>query len=199
MRRFALLVLPALLLPFAIAPSSASEPARPAAAGTFNVDPVHSSVIFRVKHAGTSWFYGTFTKISGSFTLDADHPTTSTALIEIAADSIDSRSANRDQHLKSEAFFNAKEFPSIIFETTAVEETESGLRLTGRLTLLGQTHEITADAVHVGEGEFQGKRSGWETTFEIKRSDFGMTYGVEQGALGDDVRVIVSLEGVQAE
>lgn len=198
MKLLALFSLPALLLPLGLnlgAPATSAAPAP--AAGTFEVDPGHSSVVFSVKHAGASWFYGTFDEVAGSFTMNADDPTASTVTIEIAAGSINSRSKDRDGHLASPDFFNSAEFPTITFQSTSIAKSDAGLEITGDLTLLGKTLEITASAEHIGEGEFRGARSGWETRFEIKRSDFGMSYGLEAGVLGDTVRVIVALEGVQ--
>ena len=194
MKYLALLGLPTLLLSLGLVPSTSPAPAP--AAGTFQVDPGHSSVVFSVKHVGTSWFYGTFEEISGSFTFDEEHPSASRVLIEIGAASINSRSKDRDGHLAGPDFFNSGEFPVIIFESSAVTKSDAGLEITGNLTLLGKTVEVVATAEHIGDGEFRGVRSGWETRFEIQRSEFGMNYGLEQGVLGDTVRVIVSLEGV---
>lgn len=198
MKLLALFGLPALLLPLGLSSSTPAAPPVPAAAaGTFQVDSSHSSVVFSVKHAGASWFYGTFDEVSGSFTMNADDPTASTVTIEIAAGSINSRSEDRDGHLSSPDFFNSAEFPTITFQSKSIAKSDAGLELTGDLTMLGKTREITASAEHIGDGEFRGARSGWETRFEIKRSDFGMSYGLEAGVLGDTVRVIVALEGVQ--
>jgi len=197
MKLLALIGLPALLLPLGLSTPSTTATASAPAAGAFEVDPGHSSVVFRVKHAGAAWFYGTFNQVSGSFTMNGDDPTQSEVSIEIASASIDSNSADRDGHLQSPDFFNAAEFPAITFKSTSIAKSDAGLEITGDLKMVGKTVEVTASAVHVGDGEFRGKRSGWETTLEIKRSDFGMNYGLEQGVLGDDVRVIISLEGVQ--
>ena len=195
MKLLALFGLPALLLTLGLQPASTAPAA--AAGGTFEIDGGHSSVVYSVKHAGASWFYGTFNELSGSFTMDAESPTNSKVLIEIAANSIDSRSADRDAHLTSADFFNAVEFPTIIFESKSVAKTDGGLAITGDLTLLGKTKQVVAQAVHTGDGEFHGKRQGWEAKFEISRSDFGMTYGIDKNVLGDTVRVTVALEGVQ--
>ena len=198
MKYLAFLGLPTLLLSLGLAPTPAVPSAAPApAAGTFQVDSGHSSVVFSVKHAGASWFYGTFDEVKGAFTMNADDPAASKVTIEIGAASVNTRSADRDGHLASPDFFNSAEFPTITFESTSVARSDKGLELTGDLTLLGKTVEIKASAEHIGDGEFRGARSGWETRFEIQRSEFGMNYGLEAGVLGDTVRVIVALEGVQ--
>jgi polyisoprenoid-binding protein YceI len=198
MKLFALLGLPALLLPFGLTASS-PEPSAPvsAAAEAYTVDSGHSSVVFRIKHANAAYFYGTFNKVSGSFTVDDADPSGSSISVTIQADSVDSNSADRDGHIKSPDFLSAKEFPVIIFESTEVAKAGDGLKVTGDLTFRGVTKSVTAEVEHVGTGEFRGKRAGYEAVLDIKRSEFGSTYGVEQNVLSDDVRLIVSLEGVQ--
>ena len=68
---------------------------------------------------------------------------------------------------------------------------------TGDLSIAGKTKSVTIAVEHVGDGEFRGARRGYMTNFAIKRSDFGMTYGVKQNVLGDDVHLTVSLELAQ--
>ena len=139
MKYLALLGLPTLLLSLGLAPNTTPASAPAPAAGTFQVDPSHSSVVFSIKHVGTSWFYGTFEEITGSFTFDEQHPSASKVLIEIGAASINSRSKDRDGHLAGPDFFNSGEFPAIIFESSSVTKSDAGLEVTGNLTLLGKT------------------------------------------------------------
>lgn len=190
---------------FGFAQADAKKPAdapKAAAAGgnAFKVDGVHSSVIYKISHMGVANFYGRFNKLSGNFTWDGAKPEASTIEVKIDAESIDSNNKGRDTHLKGADFFNTKEFPEIAFTAKSLAKNGTDWALTGDLTLLGKTNSVTAKFIPTGEkdagGQF-GYRAGFEAHFKIKRSDFGMTYGVNNGALGDEVEVIVAIEGAK--
>jgi polyisoprenoid-binding protein YceI len=176
----------------ATASTSAAEPTR------FDVDGEHSSVLFGVQHLDLSHVYGRFNEISGKFLLDGGSLDELSIYMKIDAGSVDTNSKKRDQHLKSQDFFNSKQFRDIIFKSTTFKMLEPNkYEVTGDLTLHGETKPVTAVVVHTGtgdKGERMGNRSGFETAFTIKRSDFGMNYMVGSG-LGDEVKVIVSIEG----
>jgi polyisoprenoid-binding protein YceI len=170
-------------------------PAR--AAETFAVDPVHSTVIFRVKHMGTSYSYGRFNTISSKFSI-ADGGTFEVA---VKTASVDTGDGKRDQHLRGPDFFNAVQFPTMVFKSVKIAKASEGsdaYDVTGNLTLHGVTRPVTVRFEKTGDGQgMRGERTlGLEGTFMLKRSDFGMK-GMT-GAVGDDVRVIVSFEGSQA-
>ncbi|MFT5285092.1 MAG: polyisoprenoid-binding protein YceI [Planctomycetota bacterium] len=197
--RFALLTLTLLgsagLLAFS---SPTTEPvAQPssAAASNFIVDPVHSTVIFKVKHKEVSYFYGGFDEISGSFEYDADDASKCSLSVEIRSESVDSRNEKLDQHLRSPDFFDVKQFPVIAFRSTKVEAGgEHDYRVTGDLLLHGVTKSITIDLEKVGEASGRGGNLiGFHTKFVIDRTEFGMSYGVG-GPLGSDVELTVSIE-----
>ena len=162
----------------------------------FEVDNVHSTVMFRIQHAGISYFYGRFNKMSGTFKLDREDVPKSYFNIEIKTSSIDTNSSKRDKHLKSPDFFNAKQFPVISFESTNVKRTgKYDFEVTGQLSLHGVTKEITLTLQYFGtvENPRFGMLSAVESTFTIKRSDFGITAFPDN--LGDEVRITVSVEG----
>jgi polyisoprenoid-binding protein YceI len=168
-----------------------------ARADTFKIDPVHSSIIFSIKHLGVTDFYGRFNDLSGKVVLDKADPSKSSVEITVPVESVDTRNEKRDQHLKSPDFFNAKQFPIIAFKSKSVEGSGDTYKVTGDLTLHGVTKPLTLELktgaeVKGMEGEIRG---GGETRFTFKRSDFGMNF--LQGPLGDDVSVIVSLEGIK--
>lgn len=167
-----------------------------AAAETYGVDLVHSSVVFRVRHMDVSYSYGRFNKFSGSFTLDEADPGKSRFEFEVDVDSIDTANEKRDLHLKSPDFFNATEFPTIKFTSKSVKRSGDALEVTGDLTLHGKTREITVKIDVTGRIDHPklGKRAGIESVFTVKRSDFGMP--VEPRQLGDEVRLMVSIEGI---
>jgi polyisoprenoid-binding protein YceI len=166
-------------------------------ADTFKIDPVHSSIAFGVKHLGITNFYGRFNDVSGQVVFDKDDPSKSSVEVTIPVESIDTHDEKRDQHLKSPDFFNAKQFPMLVFKSTSVEGTGDNYKATGDLTLHGVTKPLTLEIKRGPdsqgtEGEIRG---GGETRFTIKRSDYGMNF--MQGALGDEVTVFLSLEGVK--
>jgi polyisoprenoid-binding protein YceI len=171
----------------------ASLPAQ--AAETYQADTVHSSVVFRVKHMNTSYAYGRFNDISGTFSLDKETPSQSKLDFVVKAASIDTASPKRDQHLKGPDFFNVVQYPTVSFKSKNVTASGEGFDVTGDLTLHGTTKPVTVQVVPTGSGSGpMGKIAGMETTFTIKRSDYGMKGMIPM--LGDDVRITVSVEGV---
>jgi polyisoprenoid-binding protein YceI len=173
---------------------SARSTSAPPAADTYQVDPIHSSMVFRVKHANAANFYGRFNSISGNFTLDND-PAKCSFNVQIKTDSVDSGNAMRDNHLKNADFFNAVQFPTISFKSTQVKKSgDDAYDVTGELDLHGVKKTVTAKVTKTGSGTMRGKQiAGVEAVLTIKRSEFGMTFALDM--LGDDVHIIVSLEG----
>ncbi|MGP1272799.1 MAG: YceI family protein [Phycisphaerales bacterium] len=169
-------------------------------AGTFDVDAVHSSVVFKVGYMGVANFYGRFNEVEGTYSIDLENPSNSELDVTIPAESIDSNSEGRDRHLRGADFFSTKEFPTIRFVGNEFEAAgENTLRVTGDLTLRGVTQPVTVDLQWLGERPDPrgGVRSGFEAVFTIDRSDFGVSYGVDNGALGDATTVTVALTGMR--
>jgi polyisoprenoid-binding protein YceI len=168
------------------------------AADQYDVDGVHSTVLFKIDHFGVSNFIGRFDKISGAISWDAADPGKSTIAYTIQADSVDTNFEKRDQHLKSADFFDTKQFPTLEFKSKSVKKgAENEFSVEGELTIHGVTKPITLTVKKTGEGKDPSgaQRIGFYTTFPIKRSDFGMNF--MPGALGDAVEVTVSSEGVK--
>jgi polyisoprenoid-binding protein YceI len=167
------------------------------AADTFKVDPVHSFVLFSVQHLGIANTYGRFNDISGIVVFDKDNPAKSSVELSVPIESLDTHNSIRDRSLKSPDFFNAKQFPTMTFKSTQVEGSGETLKVSGDLTIRGVTKPLIVDFKKGGEGKgvFGEMRGGGETRFTIKRSDFGMNF--QQGAVGDEVSIILSLEGVK--
>lgn len=161
----------------------------------FNVDPVHSTVIFGARHAGAGYTYGRFNDFEGGFNL-GDNPSFK---LTVRAGSIDTGNRDRDRHLSGPDFFNAKQFPTITFKSTAAEDKGEAWHVTGKMTMLGETKTITIPVkVLSADASFRGKALGAvHAEFTIKRSDFGMTWGVDKGIVGDEIKAIVALEGVK--
>lgn len=178
-----------------VAGSAGTVGSAPAQADSFTVDAVHSAVIYRIKHLNTSWHYGRFNDVSGTFNIAEG----GSIDVTIKTESIDSGNGKRDTHLKGPDFFSAKEFPEITFKSSSIKKTsETAFEATGQLTLHGVTKDVTAQIEKAGEGpgmSGKGKIQGFEAKFAIKRSDYGMAFMV--GQIGDDVNLIASFEGAQ--
>ena len=178
---------------------SLGGPAAALAADNYKVDTVHSSSVFRIKHANTSYFWGRFNDPTGSFALDEADVTKSSFNIELDVTKVDTGNEKRDAHLKSPDFFNAKQYPKITFKSSSAKkgEAENSLEVAGELTMHGVTKPVTATVELTGKGEFPpgAKRAGIEATIVVKMTDFEMK--AMPGALSDEVKVIVSLAGVK--
>ena len=165
----------------------------------YEIDTTHSMIIFRAKHNGVSYNYGRFNEFTGEIMISADRVIERTVEFEVKAASIDTGNQKRDQHLRSSDFFSAKQFPLITFKSTEVSEKEGKediLEVTGDLELHGVKKSITVDAKITGRAKGKDGESliGFESTFTIKRSEFGMTYGM--GSVSDDIQITVSVEAV---
>lgn len=176
--------------------AAAPRTAAPAEAVTYTVDPVHSTIVYRIQHMGLAPFYGRFDKMSGEFTWDASAPESGRISITIDAASVNSNNPGRDKHLRNPDFFNTAEFPEITFVSKSIKKTGDQFEVTGDLTMLGKTKPITARLTALAERSSErGRKAGFGVEFTIKRSDFGMNFGVENGALSDEVVIMAGVEG----
>ena len=167
-------------------------------ADSYKVDPVHTSIIFRVKHLGVAYVFGRFNGASGTFTFDESMPSNGSIVMQVKANNIDTYEDKRDNHLRSPDFFNTPNHPLIKFQSNSVKKLDTkNYEIKGDLTLLGKTRPLTVRAVHTGSGKdpWGNFRSGFETTFVIRRSDFGMNFML--GGVSDEVKLTVSVEGIK--
>jgi len=164
-----------------------------AANTTYRVDPAHSFALFRIKHMDVGHVYGRFNEPNGQITIDDADPSKSSFTLELQTQKVDTGIQKRDDHLRSPDFFNAKQFPTIKFASKEAKKTDKGYEVTGDLTLHGVTKSITMNLELTGQTAIGARQMiGFETTVDIKRSDFGMKNMV--GPAADDVRLIISLE-----
>ncbi len=187
--RFSSLAGPAAIL---LAATLALVPAARSESAVYEVDPVHTSVYFKVSHLGFSSLFGRFNAVRGSAVFDPDDPEAGSLDLTIDAASIDTKHEERDEHLRSPDFFNAGEFPQMTFRSTRIEATgDSRARVTGDFTLLGVTRPLTMDVTYNGMGPYPfvtGQiRIGFSATGSLRRSDFGMTYALDQIGEGGGV------------
>jgi polyisoprenoid-binding protein YceI len=166
-----------------------------AAADNWTLDAVHSSVSFKIQHLGISQVHGRFNSVSGAFVIDKADPGKSSFEVSIKAESVDTANENRDKHLRSPDFFDAKQFATITFKSTSVKPVKDGFEVEGDFTMHGKTKKIKVTLAGGKEVEAMGaKHIGFTSDFTLKRSDFGMV-DKTPGALGDEVYVSIGLEG----
>ena len=167
------------------------------AADSFKIDPVHTFVLFSVQHLGIANTYGRFNDVAGTVLFDRDNPSNSSVELTVKVESLDTHNSIRERSLMSPDFFDVKQFPTMTFKSTKVEGSGDMLKVSGDLTIRGVTRPVTVDFKkgREGKGVFGEWRGGGETRFTIKRSDFGMNF--ELGEVGDEVTIILSLEGVK--
>lgn len=176
---------------------------RPAAsaAAAWTLDPIHSMALFRIQHLKSGMFWGRLNALAGTVVLDPSGDAAPQFDVTASLDQIDTGSEKLDGNLKGPNFFNAKEFPTLNFKSTSGERVSATTwRVTGEMTIRGQVRSVTVDVEMTGVGGTPVEQhAGFEARCTIKRSDFGMTWGIEKPAavLSDDVQLIVSLEGIQ--
>ena len=167
-------------------------------ADIYRVDPVHTSITFKIKHLGIANVHGRFTDSSGSLIFDPNSASNSSIEIQVKTESIDTDNGKRDDDLRSSNFFDASNYPIIKFKSTSVKKVDSdNYEVTGNLALHGVTRKLKLSVLKTGEGKdpWGGYRIGFETAYVIKRSDFGMKHML--GGVGDKVRMTVSVEAIR--
>jgi len=170
-----------------------------AAPQTYKIDPVHSTIGFKVRHLVGN-VTGRFGEVSGIIQIDSDHPETSSVEASIQAQSIDTGNAKRDGHLKSADFFDAAQFPVITFKSKKVNVVDKdNADVAGDLTIHGVTKEVALHVQFLGmaKGPDGTPQTGWEATTKINRSDFGLKWNklVEGTALiGEEVDIDLQIE-----
>lgn len=168
------------------------------AADSYTVDPPHTFPHFSVNHLGFSTMQGRFDKTSGKITLDRAAKSGSVE-IAIESASVSTGFAKRDEHLRSPDFFNAAEFPTIGYKSTAVRfKGDTPASVEGNLTLLGVTKPVTLtiDAFNCGTNPMNKKEEcGAAASAQIKRSDFGMKFALPN--VGDDIKLVFEIEAIK--
>ena len=174
-------------------------------ADTWQIDPMHTSVEFTVRHMMISNVKGTFEKTSGTVTVEGGDPTTAKIDAVIDASSINTRVERRDADLKSPDFLDVAKYPSITFISTKVEAAGEGKwKVTGNLTLHGVTKAVVLEVEGTGapiKDPFGNTRAGASATTKINRKDFGIVYNktLETGGVmvGDEVSITIDVEAIK--
>ncbi len=164
-------------------------------------DKAHTNIGFSVTHLVITEVEGKFKKFKGSVITDGNN--FENAKIEFSADvnSISTGNKKRDNHLKSDDFFNAAKFPKLTFKSKSFKKvSDNKYKLVGDLTIRGITKEVTLDVTLNGiiKDPWGGTRAGFKITGEINRFDFGLKWNklIEAGGavVGKTVRIIINAE-----
>ncbi len=180
-----------------------------AAAAVYKIDPVHSTVQFKAKHLGISTVTGSFTDFSGSFTLDPDKVEATTGHLTIKTASVNTFVKQRDDHLRSDDFFNAEKFPEITFKSKAVRNVnmkDSTADLVGDLTIRDVTKEIVLKVKGTGlldKDPWGMARGGFKASGRVNRLEFGLKWNdlLDNGGfvIAPEIELILAFEGVRQD
>ena len=165
--------------------------------GTYAIDPSHSRIGFVARHAMVTKVRGSFNEFEGTGYFDAESPANSRAQLTIKAASIDTRNADRDNHLRSNDFFDMDTYPTITFTTTAIDQIDpEHYRVTGDLAIKGVTKPVTVDFEYNGTAvdPYGNTRIGFEGKATVNRKDWGVNWNAALEAGGVLVSENVTLE-----
>jgi len=172
-----------------------------AAPQEYEFDKAHTQILFFVDHLGFSMSQGEFHDYDGKVMFDEENPLNSSVEVTIQTDSIDMDDEKWDKHMRNKDFFDVKEYPTMTFKSTSIEKTsENTANLTGDLTILDVTKPVTLETNFNKAGVHPySKRyvAGFSATTEIKRSEFGMDYGLP--GIGDTVEIRIEVEAMRLE
>jgi polyisoprenoid-binding protein YceI len=177
----------ALLLLGAIAGPTRADVVR------FRIDPAHSALTFKATSRLVN-ADGRFHRFAGDVSVDPRDPTTARISITVDGASIDTANVKRDTHLRSQDFFWVERHPTIVFESLHATQQGAGVAVVGRLTVRGVTREITVPTtVTVASDELVARGE-----FDLKRTDYEMTYQSLLNPVGDIVHVSFVFRGTKA-
>jgi polyisoprenoid-binding protein YceI len=167
--------------------------------GEYALDPTHTRIGFVARHAMVTKVRGAFNEFSGTARIDGEDLSRSTVTVTVNVDSIDTRNADRDAHLRNNDFLQIADYPEITFVSTAVQPgDDSTVEVTGDLTIKGVTRSITVPFSYEGlaQDPFGNIRVGFEGSTTINRKDFGITWNapLETGGVLVGDKVVLEFE-----
>jgi polyisoprenoid-binding protein YceI len=168
-------------------------------AGIWDIDPVHSHIGFIVRHLMVSKVRGHFTKFEGEI-VTAANPLESSARVTVATSSLDTGNEARDNDITGEGFLDAANYPAMTFQSTGVHRSGEDLIMTGDLTIKGVTRlvELGIEVGGFGSDPYGGTRAGFTATYELYRSDYGITANTALPTGGvvvsDEIQLVLDVE-----
>jgi polyisoprenoid-binding protein YceI len=178
------------------APVAAAEPQA------YKVDDEHFSMAFEIMHIGYAPVMGIFREVEGQFEYDEEARDVTSGSLTFKSKSVFTNHDKRDEHVRNEDFLDSGEFPDITFEITDFETTgENTGVVTGDLTLLGQTRPVNVNVSLNKSAEYplghEEYTLGLTAETSFNRNDWGMTYGVDNGMVGDEVKLRFGFEAIR--
>jgi polyisoprenoid-binding protein YceI len=187
--------------------TTAQRPAGSPATSIWTIDAAHTLVEFSAKHMMITTVKGRFGAVKGTITADLRNPDNSHVEAEIDAASLDTRTEQRDQHLKSADFLNVEQYPTITFKSTRVQGAYARegdeFKVTGDLTIRGMTRPVTLDCTFDGTNKdpWGGERAGFSASTKIDRREWGLTWNqaLETGGIlvGNDIKISLEVQAVR--
>lgn len=173
---------------------------------SWQIDPAHSHIQFAVRHMMISTVRGEFEKFGGAIDFNPENPEQSKVEVRIDAASINTRQADRDNHLRSPDFLNVEEYPTLVFRSKRIEQTgaDSG-RVIGDLTIRDVTREVVLDVEYAGmaRSPWGTTSAGFSATTSLDRKEWGLTWNqaLETGGVlvADKIKINVEIEIVKQE
>jgi polyisoprenoid-binding protein YceI len=165
--------------------------------GVWHFDPAHTRVGFSARHAMVTTVRGTFTDVTGVIHLNAEDIAASSVEVRLRTASVNTNNEQRDEHLRSQDFFNAEQWPEIIFTSSTIDEVEeSNYMVVGDLTIRDVTKQVAIPIALLGvqRDPMGNLRAGFEATRRLNRRDFGLHWNMPLDAGGVLVSEKVSLE-----
>ncbi|MFK5635124.1 MULTISPECIES: YceI family protein [unclassified Ornithinimicrobium] len=165
--------------------------------GVWHFDPAHTRVGFSARHAMVTTVRGTFTDVTGVIHLDPEDIAASSVEVRLRTASINTNNEQRDEHLRSQDFFNAEQWPEIVFTSSTIDEVEeSNYMVVGDLTIRDVTKQVAIPIALLGvqRDPMGNLRAGFEATRRLNRRDFGLHWNMPLDAGGVLVSEKVTLE-----
>ena len=171
---------------------------------SYRLDHEHMNIAFLVQHLNFSSVLGVFNEAEGSIVFDEESLELQSIEVSVATASVDTRHAARDNHLRSGDFLDSDNYPEMRFTMTGAEQTgERSGAITGDLILIGQTRPMVLEVTWIDAGNYPfGDRHyaiGISARGSILRSEWGMTYGVADGLVGDEIVIIIEAEFIRED
>ena len=170
----------------------------------WKLDPTHSNIEFSAKHLMLTTVRGRFADVEGTVTVKGATPDTAAVDATMKVASIDTRTEQRDQHLRSADFFDVENYPAITFKSTRISGSRERFTITGDLTIRGTTKPVTLDVTYEGTGKdpWGGERMGFSADGKIDRRDFGLTWNqaLEGGGVlvSNEIKIHIDAQLVRA-
>jgi polyisoprenoid-binding protein YceI len=177
----------------------------PAAISTWQIDPAHSAAQFSVRHLAISTVRGAFSKVKGTVNFDDADISKSSVDVTIDVSTVDTREPKRDDDLRSDRFFDVKDFPTMTFKSTKVEQAAPGkLKVTGDLNIRGVTKPVVLDVdgpTPPVKDPWGNQRAAATATTKINRQDFGVKWNANMDnggvVVGDEVSITIDVEMIK--